>query len=342
MVLSLTPPALFYFSSAMPILPPSQEQASGAGPSAGITVGATIGGIILLSLVIFLVFFLRRRRDQSSQEMGRKNSIFFNSGPEAARDRLIEKETETQASHSRNESDSSSTPLLTSPDSASSTRPLVPRITIPSSSPLMKSAFMDTHASAIYSACMNSSDSVYSQFSASSPAPAPTFHAGPTRHRPTHTVTQQRDSVSAMQPYGLPIATSAVTAAARPIITPARPRRSLHPFSGAQLITSGTPDPSRMHMQAIMELPSPFIFGAAPGAGATADHRGRARQDSLPVSPMSKLSEELDEFIEALPAPLSAAGQYPETPASAAYDMPLPESSAGHVSPLQIRRRNGP
>jgi hypothetical protein len=87
-----------------------------------------------------------------------------------------------------------------------------------------------------------------------------------------------------------------------------------------------------MHMEAIMELPSPFIFGAGPAVAADP-----ARRDTLPVSPMSKLSEELDEFIETLPAPLSAAQQSPETPASAAYGF-AKHSSVGHVSPLQIRK----
>lgn len=305
----------------MPILLPHQEQASGAGPSAGITFGITFGGILLLSLVIFVIFLLRRRNQRNHETARRRNGTLFDSGSDEAKDSLMEKQD--QSSHSDQPpppSHLSSTSLLTSPDSSSGSRPLVPRITIPQSPPLMKSGFMDQHGSAVQSACMDSSESAYSQFSASSHSA--TLHAVTARHFPSHT------QHSAAQPYGL--TTSDVAAATRPLVTLPRPRRSLHPFSGANLIT--VPDASRMHMEAIMELPSPFIFGAGPAAAADPP-----RRDTLPVSPMSKLSEELDEFIETLPAPLSAAQQSPETPASAAYGF-AKHSSVGHVSPLQIRK----
>lgn len=53
------------------------------------------------------------------------------------------------------------------------------------------------------------------------------------------------------------------------------------------------------------------------------DTEGDVDRDTIPLSPMSKLSEELDAFIETIPAG-EAEVQFPET------------LTDGHVSPLQI------
>ncbi|KAJ6455328.1 hypothetical protein C8R47DRAFT_1228274 [Mycena vitilis] len=303
----------------MPILSQRQEPASKAGPSAGITFAATFGGILLLGLVVLAIsFFCRRRELQRGQEMARQRSILFDSGSEEAKDRLMEKEP--QGADSPRPSNSGAVPLLISPDSASSARPLVPRITIPTTSPLIKSTFMDPHNSAVQSACMDSSESAYSQFSATQPA---TLHAGPSVHFPVPMLH------SAAQPYD--VATTELTSAAQqPLVTAVRARLSLHPFTGTHVLTVSGP---RTRMESITEIPSPFIFAAAPGAASDP-----ARPDSYPVSPMSKLSSELEEFMDDIPEPPSAAVQSPETPGLAAY---LPARGSVHITPLQIRK-NGP
>ncbi|KAJ7671732.1 hypothetical protein B0H17DRAFT_1085032 [Mycena rosella] len=82
-------------------------------------------------------------------------------------------------------------------------------------------------------------------------------------------------------------------------------------------------------MDAIMELPSPFIFHP----GAESRHR-----DTLPVSPMSKVSVELDAFIETTSATLSSGVQSPETPPGDAYGLPR-RLLEEHVSPLKVAKR---
>ncbi|KAJ7133167.1 hypothetical protein C8R44DRAFT_730362 [Mycena epipterygia] len=284
----------------MPILSPRQklEQASKSGPSAGVTVGATFGGIILFSVLVFLIF-LKRRRDLGR---ARRNGLLFDSRSSDLEDTAEEKQT--HSSHPDSEPPySQSERLLPSPTNLS--RPYVPPLTIPPSPNLLtKSTFLDHHAtSSVTSACMDSSDSTHFQFSASSHSA--TLHAGPSKHRPSPTLP------SAFH-YG--IETSDVTAAAaahRPLIMNPRPRQSVHPIKGPHL----APETALTRMDAIMELPSPVIF--------IPDTEQDVDGDTIPVSPMSKLSEELDAFIETIP-PGEAEVQFPETPTDV------------HVSPLQI------
>lgn len=317
----------------MPFLPPRQEQAPSSGPSTGLTFGITFAGILGLGLVVLSIYFIRRRIQRKRE--GRRSptsATLFDASAEEVKDRLME-----QHSHSNDRAipqsppPPSSTPLLpTSSEAASSPRPTVPRLLIPASPPppLIRGGFMgDRPASAVQSACMDSSTSAYSQFSSAS-TQAAILHAGPgaARHFPPP---QQH-------PQGVATLSEMNAAVAHPLVTPARPRRSLHPFSGAQIVTA--PDASRMHMTAIMELPSPFIFGAHPSTESDPSHR-----DTHPasVSPMSKLSNELDEFLDdsVLPTPTpDTAGhhwQAPETPPEAAYN---PRHFDARVPPLQIRK----
>ncbi|KAJ6542206.1 hypothetical protein DFH09DRAFT_1174276 [Mycena vulgaris] len=299
----------------MPILPPRQEQASGSAPSAGATFGATFGGIILFSLFVLAFVFWKRRgvyKKLKQEEQGsRRDGMIFDS--EDTADEKEPHSSDSDSTPTHRQSNSQSMPLLTLPASPPNSRPAVSRLTIPASPGFMKTAFLD-QGSAVSSACMNSSESAYSQFPSAQSA---TLHAGPSKHYPfdtTHAVP--------LHPYGM--ATSDVTAAAVPLITSARPRRSLHPFSGANLLQT---DASRMRIDAIMELPSPFIFHPD----------GESVQgNTLPVSPMPRLSEELDSFIEMTPAATSAT-QSPETPGLDAYNFPMPPTQT-HVPPLIIAK----
>ncbi|KAF8164646.1 hypothetical protein K438DRAFT_1984569 [Mycena galopus ATCC 62051] len=229
----------------MPILP--SQQRTGAVGGAGTVFGVTFGGILLLSLLIFLIFLVRRRN--RGGKMDRRST--------AAIDSLVE--------HAIQLPHSSFSAIPPSPELPSDHRPLVPHLTIPTSTPLMKSTFMDPALSA-YSACIDSSESVSSEFSFSTQSVI--LHLGP----------------SASRPYGL--MTSDAAAAACPRITTVRPRRSLHPFSGPQLVTAPDPVGSMTHMAAIGEFPSPFTY------------RTETTGDTTAISPASKLSAELDEFSD--------------------------------------------
>ncbi|KAJ7767383.1 hypothetical protein DFH07DRAFT_769506 [Mycena maculata] len=213
-------------------------------PSAGITIGATLGAITLLALVLFLLC-LKRPRDLRTQEHAQGN----------VRSRLLDQTTSDYSSQdTAGEPQSSSldsslsteqftdlqTPMLQiwSPPPSDS-RPLIPRIVIPPSPPIMRSSAFDHPGDS----AVNSAESDYSQISA---ADSLILHGGPQKVQPQLSASSY--------PYGIP--TSDITAAACPLITVARPRRSLHPASGIHLI----PDTSPMPTDAMMDLPSPFIF----------------------------------------------------------------------------------
>ncbi|KAJ7144503.1 hypothetical protein C8R44DRAFT_865416 [Mycena epipterygia] len=287
----------------MPILPSRQrlEQASESGPSAGVTVGATFGGIVLFSLLVFLVF-LKRRRDQRNLGRARRNGLLFHSRSSDSEDAAEEKQT--HSSHPDSESPySQSERLLPSPTNLP--RPYVPPLTIPLSPNLLpRSTFLDHHAtSAVTSACMNSSDSAHFQFSVSSHSA--TLHAGPSKHRPSPTLP------SAFH-YGMETSDVTAAAARRPLIMNPCPRQSVHPITGPHLAT----ETARTRMGAMMELPSPLMF--------ILDTEEDGDGDTMSVSPISKLSEELAAFIETIP-PGEAKVQFPETP-----------TDSGHASLLQI------
>ncbi|KAF7335568.1 hypothetical protein MVEN_02210900 [Mycena venus] len=211
----------------MPLLPPRQEQASATGPSAGLTFGLTFAGILGLGLVVFLIFFVVRKT-QRSKEGGRRGGLLFSAEPDETKDHLIDEQAPPVHSESDariiHRTQSVSTPL-TSPDSAGSSRPLVPRITIPDSPGLMTTAFMDAHGSAVHSACMDSSESA-SAYSAQFPSATSSHHphpitvrAGPSRLLPVRTQAQQQQQPE--QPTT--VARGDVTAAvARPVITAGR------------------------------------------------------------------------------------------------------------------------
>ncbi|KAJ7440611.1 hypothetical protein FB451DRAFT_1300020 [Mycena latifolia] len=306
----------------MPILP-RQEQAS--APSAGITFAATFGGVILLGLLVLLGFFAKRWRDRRKQQRARRSEIFFDAVPTSDDldvaspvDRPHEKVLDL--THTRSHSDSSSqSSLIPAPGASESPRPSMPRLTIPDTPGFMKTAFLD-HGSAVSSACMNSSDSVHSQWSVSD-HPLPIFHPGPSALQPAAFHSHSSPS------HAYNVATTDVTAAAVPLITQARPRRSLHPFAGGDLVT----DASRMRMDSILELPSPFIFH--PDAGGELP-----RRDSLPVSPTSPLSalEELDSFP--LPPVSLPRVPRPESPAPTPRALPILPLDAP-VPPLQIAKK---
>ncbi|KAJ7723790.1 hypothetical protein B0H16DRAFT_1597939, partial [Mycena metata] len=282
--------------------------------SAAVTIGATISAVLLLALVLFLVFF-KRHRDQGIRTRFPHNATLFEPGTDEAKDGLMDKQQQVSSSNQLESSQSPSMSLPPLDESAGTARPLVPRLTIPGSADFLKTAFKDPYTSAVSSACMDSADSSYSHFSAA--GQSGTMHVGPSRAFPI--LSGPHNSTA-----------SDVTAGARPLITAARPQRSLHPVSGTHLITG---DASRMRMDSIMELPSPFIFASR------TESESPPQRDSMPVSPMSKLSEELDSFIETIPAPRSAEQGWSEISAPVAYGVPASTyASDGHVSPLLIRK----
>ncbi|KAJ7160391.1 hypothetical protein C8R46DRAFT_1107957 [Mycena filopes] len=346
------PACLSSLSSLAPFFGLFQERASDSGgSSAGVTVGATIGAILLLALVLFLFFFFKRNRDSQQGSAGHnrnRNAPMFDSGPDESKTRLMSQEKPssrgvsmspapprvTQFPASSRSPPAMPAPILTSPPTDE--RPQVPRLTIPPSAGahFMQTVFTDAHAeSAVSSACMDSADadSAYSQFSAAGQSGV--MHSGPSRHFPIFSGPEV-----VVDPSG--------SGSARP-----GPRRSLHPIAGMH----PHPVTTRMRMDSIMELPSPYVFAPMPlpsppsastttisTSTATHDYRRRSTRDSIPVSPMSKLSEELDSFIDHAHSNDNPEEQWPETPASAAYSVPTTHghggSGQGHVSPLSIRK----
>ncbi|KAF8147613.1 hypothetical protein K438DRAFT_1779933 [Mycena galopus ATCC 62051] len=138
----------------MPILPPGRQRAGAVGASAGMVFSVTFGGVLLLSLLVFLIFSMHRRNRLG--KMDRRNT--------AAIDSLIE--------HGIQLPHSSLSAIPPSAELPSDHRPLVPHLTIPTATPLMKSTFMDP-ALSTYSACVDSSESASSEFSFSTYFTAP-------------------------------------------------------------------------------------------------------------------------------------------------------------------------
>ncbi|KAJ7081202.1 hypothetical protein B0H15DRAFT_855382 [Mycena belliarum] len=210
----------------MPILLSRQEQASSA-PNAGITFAATFGGMLILGVVVLVAFlFLGKRwRERKLDAHGRRDDVLFNVLPSDEPDEIHEKQPSASGGSELNPRRG----------------PSMPRLTIPPSPTILRSAFQDPGpGSAVSSACMHSSVSAHDGWSAST---APLIHAHPYATASSH--------VDA-HPYGLQM--NAAPTPARPQITAAPPsaraHKSLRPFAG------DVPD----KLDTVMELPTPFIF----------------------------------------------------------------------------------
>ncbi|KAJ7149431.1 hypothetical protein C8R43DRAFT_502870 [Mycena crocata] len=301
----------------MPTVPP---QSGSASPSTGITIGVTVGGIVFISLLVSFVF-LRRRRDQRRQDQSRRRGIVFDSNASAELPgRWGEKQANFSTDSSRSNSPpddsgptNSQTPLLTPSDvdASTSARPSIPRLTIPPSPPILSSsAFQQDPGTALSSACMDSSDSAYSQFSASMRS------AGSLARRTSfHPCAAHFPSPASAAAY--PQVQTSVVAASRPLITAgAHTRRSMHPIPGSQgHLVAGTD--RAVHMDVIMEFPSPFIFTANPGEPEQNQQSPLSQRPGL-ESPLSQRSR-LDSLIDAMPLP--------------------PTSLPPHVLPLRIKKQ---
>ncbi|KAK7052738.1 hypothetical protein R3P38DRAFT_2861700 [Favolaschia claudopus] len=377
----------------MPLLLPRQDPASTSqgkpsGLSFGATFGITFGAVFLVALIAVAIVFGRRRRrllkkvkaerDSEESQWFDKTKVTVNKTRSIDTERKPKKNSRSdpgQSGHYPTPSQSSTAPLLSTPDresnssprpSTSTPPPVPPKLLIPESPPLLlQSSFMydpDHHSpnGGIESACMDSAVSPSfpsPSFPSTSTSKSPSSRSQPAAASIAKFTSSHLPVLSQAQRPSAPLALTGVHASiARPTVVPARPRRSLHPFSGTQLLTGAAhpdPDPARMHTAAIMDLPSPFIFGAYPAASSTIDTgpnpNSSAVNNRTTMPPMSAVSEEMDDvvgyYLDEFPSPpdtvdiVSPPSKGSDGTASIRSLPKLPTTAvASTTPPLQIRR----